>query len=73
MADKISKEPLDRLVGAVPGKYREKVAQVAHRLRELLPPVIVQHRIDALEQHLDRRLSAIEAKVEQILQRLEKR
>jgi len=63
---------LDRLVGAVPEQYRQEMTRLAQRIRDRLPPVMIEHRIDALERHVDSRLSEIEAKVEEILRRLEK-
>lgn len=63
---------LDRLVGSVPAQYREEVTRVAHRIRDRLPPVVIEHRLEALEKHFDERLSAIESKVEEILRRLDK-
>jgi hypothetical protein len=63
---------LDRLVGSVPAPYRQEVTRVANRIRDRLPPIMIEHRIDALERHVDARLNAIEAKVEEILRRLEK-
>jgi len=64
---------LDRLVGAVPEQYRQEMTRLAQRIRDRLPPVMIEHRIDALERHVDSRLNEIEAKVEEILRRLEKR
>jgi hypothetical protein len=64
---------LDRIVGAVPEQYRQEMARLAQRIRGRLPPVVIEHRIDALERHVDARLSEIEAKVEEILRLLEKR
>ena len=55
---------LDRLIGAVPEQYRQEVTRLAQRIRDHLPPVMIEHRIDALERHLDSRLSEIEVKVE---------
>ncbi len=63
---------LDRLVGAVPEQYRQEMTRLAHRIRDRLPPFMIEHRIDALESHVDSRLSEIEAKVEKILRLLEK-
>jgi uncharacterized protein YllA (UPF0747 family) len=63
---------LDRLVGAVPKQYRDEMTRLAHRIRDRLPPVMIEHRLDALERHVDKRLSEIEAKVEEILRRLMK-
>jgi hypothetical protein len=63
---------IDRLVGSVPAQYREEVSRVANRIRDRLPPVMVEHRIDALERHVDQRLAEIEAKVDEILRRLDK-
>ncbi len=62
-----------RLVESVPAQYREEVTRVANRIRDSLPPVMIEHRLDALERHVDERLSAIEAKLAEILARLEKR
>jgi hypothetical protein len=63
---------LDRLVGAVPEQYRQEITRLGQRIRDRLPPVMIEHRIDALERHVDKRLSEIEAKVEKILRLLEK-
>ncbi len=64
---------IERLVGSVPAQYREDVTRVAHRIRDSLPPIMVEHRIDALERHVDARLAEIEAKVDQILKRMSER
>jgi hypothetical protein len=63
---------LDRLVEAVPEQYRQGMTRLAHRVRDRLPPAMIEHRIEALERHVDSRLSEIEAKVEKILRLLEK-
>lgn len=63
---------LDRLAAAVPERYRKELTLLARRIRDRLPPVMVEHRIDALESHLDRRLGEIEAKVEEVLRCMEK-
>ncbi len=64
---------LGRLVEAVPEQYRQEMTRLAHRIRDRFPPVMIEHRIDALERHVDSRLSEIEAKVEKMLRLLEKR
>jgi hypothetical protein len=64
---------LGRLVEAVPEQYRQEMTRFAQRIRDRLPPVMIEHRIDALERHVDSRLSEIEAKVEKMLRLLEKR
>ena len=63
---------LDRLFGAIPAQYRQEMTRVANRIHESLPPVVLEHRLDALERHLNERLVAIEKKVDEILHRLEK-
>ncbi len=63
----------DRLVGSVPAQYRQELTRVANRIRDSLPPVMLEHRLDALERHVDERLAAIERKVDEMLHRLEKR
>ncbi len=63
----------DRLVGWVPAQYREEVTRVANRIRDSLPPVMLEHRLDALEQHISERLSTIERKLDEMLHRMEKR
>jgi len=62
---------LERL-RAAPRQYREGMARFARDFREHLPPVVIEHRIEALEKHFDTRLSEIEAKVDEILRRLDK-
>lgn len=64
---------LDRLVGSVPEQYRQEMSRVAGLIRDRLPPVMIERRIDALQRRFDERLGVIEAKVETILQLLEKR
>ncbi len=64
---------LDRIVGSVPAQYRQEVTRVANRIRDSFPPVMIEHRLDALERHLGERLAAVEAKVDEILRRLEQR
>jgi len=51
----------------------EEVARFANGIRDRLPPIIVEHRIDALQRHLDARLDAIEAKLDQVLGRLDQK
>jgi len=63
---------LDRLVESVPVQYRREVTRVANTIRDKLPPIMVEHRIDAFERHVDERLSQIEAKIDEVLQRLTK-
>lgn len=62
---------LERLVGSVPAQYRQEMTRVAARIRERLPPVMIEHRIDALERHVDERLAQIEAKLDELLRRLD--
>lgn len=54
------------------GPYREGMARFAHGIHEHLPPAIVEHRMEALEEHFDSRLSEIEAKINEILRLLDK-
>ncbi len=63
----------DRLAGSVPRQYRQEVTRVANRIRDSLPPVMLEHRRDALEQHISERLSTIERKLDEMLHRMEKR
>ncbi len=64
---------LDRLVASLPAQYRQEVTRVANRIRDSLPPVVIEHRLDALERHVEARLAAMETKLDEILGRLEKR
>jgi hypothetical protein len=64
---------LGRLIESVPAQYRQEVTRVANRIRDRLPPIRIEHRIDALERHVDERMAQLEAKVDEILRRLEKR
>jgi hypothetical protein len=64
---------VDRLVGVVPEKYRQEMVRFGQRIRDRLPPVMIEHRIDALERHVDGRLREIEEKIGEVLRRLEKR
>ncbi len=64
---------LHRLVGAVPAQYRQEVTRVANRIRDNFPPVMIEHRLDALERRFEERLGAIEGKLDEILRRLGER
>jgi len=64
---------LDRLVGVIPKQYRQEVTRFAGRVRDRLPPVVIEHRMEALREHFDRRLNKIETKIDKILQLLENR
>lgn len=61
---------LDRLAEVVPRSYRQEVSRMARRLRDRLPPVVIEHRIDALERHLEHRLTEVETKLDAVLRRL---
>ncbi len=63
---------LDRFVASIP-QYRQEMTRVANRIRDSLPPVVLEHRLDALERHLDKRLAGVEKRLDDILRRLEKR
>jgi hypothetical protein len=54
---------VDRLVGAIPKTYRQEAMRMVQRVRDRLPPVAIEHRIEALERHVDRRLKEIDAKL----------
>jgi hypothetical protein len=76
---------LERLAAMVPKPFREgfdrlaragtslQLERFARRVRDQLPPVVIQHRIDALERHVDRRFKEMDAKLEQVLRHLESR
>lgn len=59
---------VDRLVGVIPREYRVELSRFARRLRDRLPPVMLAHRIDALERHVDRRIRELEGKVDRVLE-----
>jgi hypothetical protein len=61
---------VDRLVGVIPSSYRREVTRFARQLRDRLPPVMLEHRIDALERHVDRRFLELEKKLDDVLARL---
>jgi hypothetical protein len=60
----------ERLIGVVPKTYREEMARIARMVRDRLPPVVIEHRIDALERHLDRRFKEVDAKLEELMRRV---
>ena len=61
---------MDRLAEVVPKAYRQEATRLARRIRDHLPPVAIEHRIDALERHFDRRFKDIEAKLDEVIRRL---
>lgn len=60
----------ERLIGAVPKAYREELARIVRAVRDRLPPVVIERRIDALERHLDRRFKEVETKLEELGRRV---
>ena len=60
----------DRLLGSVPKDYREAMTRTVRGLRDRLPPVVIQHRIDALERHIDRRFKEVETKLDELIRRV---
>ncbi len=64
---------MDRLVSLIPGSYRREVSRIAARLRDRLPPVMIERRIDALERHVERRFTDLEAKLDEVLRRITSR
>lgn len=61
---------VDRLVGVIPPSYRREVTRFARQLRDRLPPVVLEHRIEALERHVDRRFLELDRKLDEVLARL---
>ena len=60
----------ERLIGAVPKGYRDEVSRIARKVRDRLPPVVIERRIDALERHVDRRFKEMEAKLDELGRRM---
>lgn len=61
---------VDRLVGVIPREYRVGMSRFVRQLRDRLPPVVLEHRIDALERHVDRRIHDLEDKLDRVLERI---
>jgi hypothetical protein len=61
---------IDRLTGVIPEVYRQEITRFARTLRDRFPPVVLEHRIDALERHLDRRFKEVDAKVDELMRRV---
>ena len=61
---------IDRMTSLVPAAFREEIARLARGLRDRLPPVALEHRIDALERHIDRRFKEVDAKLDEVIRRL---
>ena len=59
----------DRLLAAIPKRYVDGVTGAARRVRDRLPPVVIEHRIEALERHIDRRFKEMEAKLDEAMKR----
>jgi hypothetical protein len=60
---------VERLTGIVPEAYRHEVVRLGRKVRDSLPPVAIMRRIDAIERHFDRRLTQVEAKLDEVLRR----
>jgi hypothetical protein len=60
---------VDRLTSVIPEAYRQGIMRLARDLRDRLPPVVLEHRLDALERHIDRRFKEIDAKLDELMRR----
>jgi ribose 1,5-bisphosphokinase PhnN len=60
---------MERLTDLIPRSYRQAVSRFAREAADRFPPVVIQHRIEALERHLDRRLRELEGKIDELLRR----
>lgn len=56
-----------RLVDIFPASYRREVSRAARRLRDRLPPVAIEHQLDAM----NRQLKAVDRKLDALLGRFE--
>ena len=63
---------LERATDVVPETYRAEIARLARGVRDRLPLFVVQHRIDALERHIDRRFREVDAKLDDLARRMTK-
>jgi hypothetical protein len=61
---------IDRLTSVIPQAYRQGITRLARGLRDRFPPVVIEHRIDTLERHIDRRLKEVEAKLDELMRRV---
>jgi hypothetical protein len=61
---------IERLTDVIPEAYRHQIARFARGLRDRFPPVMLEHRIDALERHIDRRFKEIDAKLDDLMRRV---
>jgi hypothetical protein len=61
---------IERLTDIIPETYRDQIARMARGLRDRFPPIVLQHRIDHLERHIDRRFKEIDAKLDELMRRV---
>jgi hypothetical protein len=61
---------IDRLSSVIPEAYRQEITRLARGLRGRFPPVMLEHRIDALERHIDRRFKEVDAKLDELMRRV---
>lgn len=61
---------IDRLTSVIPEAYRQEITHLARGLRDRFPPVILEHRIDARERHIDRRFKEVDAKLDELMGRV---
>jgi hypothetical protein len=64
---------MDRLADVIPKAYREGAVRMARLLYGRLPMVALEHRIDALERHMDRRIKEVEDKLDEVLRQVRSR
>jgi phage terminase Nu1 subunit (DNA packaging protein) len=62
---------VDSAVAAVPRSVRKEVTRVVTRLRDRLPPVVIERKIDALGEELTERMRRVEDKVDALARRKE--
>ena len=60
----------DRLVELVPQSYRHELSRMVRQVRDRLPPVVIERRLDAIERRMKHGFEAIEAKLDAIERKL---
>ncbi len=65
-------QPITTLIEAA-RSFQDRATRLARQMRDRLPPVVIEHKIDALERHMDRRFKQLEERLDEIARQLRAR
>jgi hypothetical protein len=50
--------------------FQDRAEEVVRQVRRRLPPVVIEHKLDLLERHVDRGFKQLDEKLDEVLRRI---